>query len=503
MSWRMRVRHTTTYQYSAVVHASYNEARISPLDTPNQFTLEHRVEVHPAANLFRYRDYWGSRVHVVRPAPAAHRAHRGRVVAGGDGGAHAEPRRHGGVGRHRRAGPDRPVLRVPHRHHDDRVRRRHPAGGAGAAGDAGTGGGALRARRVAACARRVRDRHHERVDHRGRGAARRARACARTTRTSASRCSAPPASRPATRRATSTPTSSAGWWARCTRARATRGWRRGSATGIRSTRPAARPSPSVTCSSRGPRLLRRRAAQGRVPRRSEPLARRRGGADARRVGDEAEPCPEGGTVKRNRPSGEMKRSRAPRAGRWSGIGHRGRRRTATARFRGRRVVSPHVCPEPQCHGDASWSTAPRPSTRSRHGRCSCTTSARSSASPEPTSAATTTSCGACTVLLDGESVKSCTVLAAQADGRVGHHDRGPGRRRRAAPDAGRVPRAPRAPVRVLHAGHGDGGGRRSRPERGALDEDEVRMGLEGNLCRCTGYHNIVAAVVAGSAEMAG
>jgi transglutaminase-like putative cysteine protease len=63
MSWRLRVRHTTSYEYSAVVHASYNEARISPLDTPNQFTLEHRVEVHPAANLFRYRDYWGSRVH--------------------------------------------------------------------------------------------------------------------------------------------------------------------------------------------------------------------------------------------------------------------------------------------------------------------------------------------------------------------------------------------------------------------------------------------------------
>jgi transglutaminase-like putative cysteine protease len=63
VSWRLKVRHTTAYQYSGVVHASYNEARISPLDTPNQFTLEHRVEVHPAANLFRYRDYWGSRVH--------------------------------------------------------------------------------------------------------------------------------------------------------------------------------------------------------------------------------------------------------------------------------------------------------------------------------------------------------------------------------------------------------------------------------------------------------
>ncbi|MFN8026043.1 MAG: transglutaminase family protein [Acidimicrobiia bacterium] len=63
MSWRMRVKHTTRYHYEAPVHASYNEARISPLDTPSQFTLEHRVEVQPAANLFRYRDYWGTRVH--------------------------------------------------------------------------------------------------------------------------------------------------------------------------------------------------------------------------------------------------------------------------------------------------------------------------------------------------------------------------------------------------------------------------------------------------------
>ncbi|MDQ1429541.1 MAG: aerobic carbon-monoxide dehydrogenase small subunit, partial [Actinomycetota bacterium] len=39
-------------------------------------------------------------------------------------------------------------------------------------------------------------------------------------------------------------------------------------------------------------------------------------------------------------------------------------------------------------------------------------------------------------------------------------------------------------------------------EQGALDEAEVREGLEGNLCRCTGYHNIVAAVVAGSQAMA-
>ena len=79
MSWRMRVRHTTHYHYEAPVHASYNEARISPLDTPSQFTLEHRVEVHPAANLFRYRDYWGSRVHAFDLHHEPHRAGDHRV----------------------------------------------------------------------------------------------------------------------------------------------------------------------------------------------------------------------------------------------------------------------------------------------------------------------------------------------------------------------------------------------------------------------------------------
>jgi transglutaminase-like putative cysteine protease len=78
VSWRIRVHHTTTYQYSGTVQASYNEARISPLDTANQFTLEHRVEVHPAANLFRYRDYWGSRVH----AFDLHHSHTELTVVG-------------------------------------------------------------------------------------------------------------------------------------------------------------------------------------------------------------------------------------------------------------------------------------------------------------------------------------------------------------------------------------------------------------------------------------
>ncbi|HEX5586955.1 MAG TPA: transglutaminase family protein [Acidimicrobiia bacterium] len=78
MSWRLRIRHETTYHYADIVHASYNEARISPLDTAHQFTLEHRVVVDPAANLYRYRDYWGSRVH----AFDLHGAHTKLTVVG-------------------------------------------------------------------------------------------------------------------------------------------------------------------------------------------------------------------------------------------------------------------------------------------------------------------------------------------------------------------------------------------------------------------------------------
>jgi transglutaminase-like putative cysteine protease len=75
---RLRIRHSTSYLYSEVVHASYNEARISPADGPSQFTLEHRVEIEPAANLYRYRDYWGTRVH----AFDLHQAHTRLAVTG-------------------------------------------------------------------------------------------------------------------------------------------------------------------------------------------------------------------------------------------------------------------------------------------------------------------------------------------------------------------------------------------------------------------------------------
>jgi transglutaminase-like putative cysteine protease len=78
MTWRLKVRHSTTFGYVSDVLSSYNEARISPLDTAHQFTIEHRVDVSPAANLYRYRDYWGSRVH----AFDLHHPHRELTVVG-------------------------------------------------------------------------------------------------------------------------------------------------------------------------------------------------------------------------------------------------------------------------------------------------------------------------------------------------------------------------------------------------------------------------------------
>jgi carbon-monoxide dehydrogenase small subunit len=110
----------------------------------------------------------------------------------------------------------------------------------------------------------------------------------------------------------------------------------------------------------------------------------------------------------------------------------------------------------------------------------------------------TTSCGACTVLLDGESVKSCTVLAVQA---AGHE---------VLTAEGLAPEGELHPVQAAfrqHHGLQCGfctpgmvmaavGLLRENPHP---TEAEVREGLEGNLCRCTGYHNIVRSVL-GAAE---
>ena len=82
----------------------------------------------------------------------------------------------------------------------------------------------------------------------------------------------------------------------------------------------------------------------------------------------------------------------------------------------------------------------------------------------------TSNCGACTVDLDGQSVKSCTVLAVQADGGEVTTIEGLDAGRHAAPDAAGLPREPRAAVRLLHAGHDHGLPRPAQeqpePERG-------------------------------------
>jgi aerobic carbon-monoxide dehydrogenase small subunit len=112
----------------------------------------------------------------------------------------------------------------------------------------------------------------------------------------------------------------------------------------------------------------------------------------------------------------------------------------------------------------------------------------------------TSQCGACTVLLNGRSVKSCTVLAVQADGQ----------------DVGTVEGL--AAAGTMHplqeAFTQEHGLQCGFCTPGMLmaacdllqqnphpSEEEIRLGLEGNLCRCTGYHNIVKAVQAAAAKM--
>ena len=107
----------------------------------------------------------------------------------------------------------------------------------------------------------------------------------------------------------------------------------------------------------------------------------------------------------------------------------------------------------------------------------------------------TSSCGACTVLLDGVSVKSCTVLAVQADGREVttieglaegdelHPVQQAFHEQHALQCGYCTPGFVLASVSLL----------RETPDP---SEEEIRAALDGNLCRCTGYHNIIRAVQA-------
>ena len=107
----------------------------------------------------------------------------------------------------------------------------------------------------------------------------------------------------------------------------------------------------------------------------------------------------------------------------------------------------------------------------------------------------TSSCGACTVLLDGESVKSCTVLGVQVEGREIttieglatngslHAVQQAFHEHHALQCGYCTPGMVLAAVSLIEEGE-------------AGSEQAIRQGLEGNLCRCTGYHNIVKAVAA-------
>jgi carbon-monoxide dehydrogenase small subunit len=112
----------------------------------------------------------------------------------------------------------------------------------------------------------------------------------------------------------------------------------------------------------------------------------------------------------------------------------------------------------------------------------------------------TSSCGACSLHLDGEAVKSCTVLAVQADGANITTIEG-----MAAADGKLHPMQQSfmenhglqcgfcTPGMVMAATS-------LLKENPNPTEEEVRIGLEGNLCRCTGYHNIVKAVMAAAGK---
>ncbi len=114
----------------------------------------------------------------------------------------------------------------------------------------------------------------------------------------------------------------------------------------------------------------------------------------------------------------------------------------------------------------------------------------------------TSSCGSCTVLLDGESVKSCTLLAAQVDGREVTTIE-------AMADGDELHPLQEA----FHRNHGLQCGfctpgmimaaSSYLKEHPNPTEEEVREALEGNLCRCTGYQNIVKSILDAAGQMSG
>jgi len=112
----------------------------------------------------------------------------------------------------------------------------------------------------------------------------------------------------------------------------------------------------------------------------------------------------------------------------------------------------------------------------------------------------TTHCGACTVDMNGKSVKSCTITAAQANGAEILTIEGIG-----SPDALHVLQEKFREHHGLQCGFCTPGmitrAYRLLQENSDPTEEEVRFGIAGNLCRCTGYQNIVKSILAAAAEM--
>ena len=113
----------------------------------------------------------------------------------------------------------------------------------------------------------------------------------------------------------------------------------------------------------------------------------------------------------------------------------------------------------------------------------------------------TSQCGACTVHMDGMAVKACTLLAVQADGTTITTIEGLAQNGQLHPmqqafwDEHGLQCGYCTPGMIMASV--------KLAEKGPLSEAEVRHGLEGNFCRCTGYQNIVKAVMKASQEMAG
>jgi carbon-monoxide dehydrogenase small subunit len=114
----------------------------------------------------------------------------------------------------------------------------------------------------------------------------------------------------------------------------------------------------------------------------------------------------------------------------------------------------------------------------------------------------TSSCGACTILLNGKSVKSCTVLAVQANGKEIQTVEG------LAPESSLHPlQEGFKENHGLHCGFCTPGMMMRASEllqnNPNPTEDEIRWGISGNLCRCTGYNNIVKAIQYAGAKIRG